>query len=328
MRWLSPRFRISLAMASVVVVFISLASMFGLMPDADRATLRGRARLCESIALSSSAMVARGDAESMRALLEAVVDRDSDVLTIGVRKVDGELLTVAGPHAEIWSPPPEDRSTAEQMQVPVYHQGDQKWGNLEFRFAPLHGAGPLGLLISPRVQFITFLSIASFLAFALILRVVLKHLDPSKAVPRRVREALDNLAEGLLILDTKDHILLGNSAFAAVMGVPAESSWASGAFTAVASREVASGGTYPWTDALQQQRPVSNVRMQLRDAQGRWQSFNVNCSPLLGSGGRYCGVMVTFDDVTALDQEERGIGKGETGCRGGQRRPRASSWRT
>ena len=310
MRWLSPRLRISLALASVVVVFISLASMFGLMPDADRATLRGRARLCESIALSGSALVARGDAETMKALLEAVVNRDPDVLTIGVRTVEGELLMAAGPHAESWSPPPEDRSTPEQMQVPIYQNGERKWGNVEFRFQPLRSAGRWWFLTSPHVRFATFVAAASFLAFALILRAVLKHLDPSKAVPRRVREALDNLAEGLLILDTKNHILLANSAFASVVGAPAEKLVGVRAPSLPwGEREAGSGGTYPWTDALQQQRPVSNVRMQLQDAQGRWQSFNVNCSPLLGSGGRYCGVMVTFDDVTALDQKNVELGK-------------------
>ncbi len=310
MRWLSARLRISLAMASVVVVFISLASTFGMMPDPDRATLRGRARLCESMALSGSALVARGDVQAMQTLLQAVVDRDPELQSVGVRTVDGQLLMAAGPHAEHWSSLSEDRSTPEQMQVPIYQTGDQKWGTVEFRFRAMHNAGTWGFLTSPFAGFLAFVSAASFLAFALILRAVLKHLDPSKAVPRRVREALDNLAEGLLILDTKDQILLANSAFASVVGMPPEKltgmpapklQWG--------ELDAASGGQHPWTDALRQQRPVSNVRMQLKEARGGWRSFNVNCSPLLGSGGRYCGVMVTFDDVTLIDQKNVELGK-------------------
>ena len=78
---------------------------------------------------------------------------------------------------------------------------------------------------------------ACFLAFALILRTVLKHLDPSKAVPKRVREALDNLAEGLLILDTKDQILLANTAFASVAGIePEKLTGVPAPFAALASR--------------------------------------------------------------------------------------------
>ena len=246
----------------------------------------------------------------MEALLRAVVDRDSDVLSVGLRTVDGELLTAAGPHAADWSPPPNDRSNPEQMQVPIYRSGDQKWGHVEFRFTPLHGAGHWQFLTSPQVRFLSFIATASFLAFGIVLRTVLKYLDPSKAVPKRVREALDNLAEGLLILDTKDQILLANTAFASVMGVKPERLIGVRA-PSLRWRErcAEDAGSHPWTDALRQRCPVSNVRMQLEDAHGHWRSFNVNCSPLLGSGGRYCGVMVTFDDVTLLDEQNVELGK-------------------
>ncbi len=42
---------------------------------------------------------------------------------------------------------------------------------------------------------------------------MLKHLDPTKVIPRRVRETLDTMAEGLLVLDKDERILLANKAF-------------------------------------------------------------------------------------------------------------------
>ena len=42
-----------------------------------------------------------------------------------------------------------------------------------------------------------FLVGASFLSFYVYLRRMLRHLDPSQAVPAHVRSALDTLAEGL-----------------------------------------------------------------------------------------------------------------------------------
>ncbi len=312
MKWLSPRLRISIAMASVVVVLICLANTFGLIPDANRATLVGRARVCEVLALSGSSLIADGQTETLNALLQAVVDRDPELLSVGVRATDGELLMVAGPHATNWVPSTEDRSTAEQMLVPIYRSGEQKWGNVEIRFASLHGTGFWQLLTSAQTLFLVYMLVASFVAFAIILRTVLKHLDPSKAVPKRVREALDNLAEGLLILDTKSHILLANTAFAAVVGVPPDKLIGVRA-SSLRWREEApeSNHSHPWTDALQQRCPVANARMQLNDARGGWRSFHVNCSPLLGSGGRHCGVMVTFDDVTLLEEQnvELGVAK-------------------
>jgi len=43
-------------------------------------------------------------------------------------------------------------------------------------------------------------------------------LDPSKVVPSRVRSAMDTIAEGLLVIDNKERIVLANQAFAALVG--------------------------------------------------------------------------------------------------------------
>ncbi len=45
-----------------------------------------------------------------------------------------------------------------------------------------------------------------FIGFYLYLGKMLKQLDPSQAVPERVRSALDTMAEGLLVLDHKGQI--------------------------------------------------------------------------------------------------------------------------
>ena len=47
---------------------------------------------------------------------------------------------------------------------------------------------------------------------------MLEYLDPSQAVPGHVRSALDTLAEGLLVIDGRDRIVLANEAFAAMVG--------------------------------------------------------------------------------------------------------------
>lgn len=52
------------------------------------------------------------------------------------------------------------------------------------------------------------------LLFLLYLRKMLAHLDPSKAVPKRVRSALDSLAEGLLVIDNNQRMVLANQSFA------------------------------------------------------------------------------------------------------------------
>ena len=54
------------------------------------------------------------------------------------------------------------------------------------------------------------------------IRKVMRHINPSKVVPTRVRDALNSLAEGLLVLDKKKSIVLANDSFAAAAGESAE----------------------------------------------------------------------------------------------------------
>ncbi len=129
-----------------------------------------------------------------------------------------------------------------------------------------------------------------------------------------MREALDNLAEGLLIVDRRDRILLANHAFAEVLGEEPDK--------LVGRRASSMGWTrdgqpakkdLPWELAVEEERPISNLAIQLTDKGGRLRSFVANASPLLGSKGKYRGALVTFDDVTLLEQHkiELGVAKEE-----------------
>ncbi len=310
MQWLSPRVRIAMAMVSVVVSAMLVAKFLGLMPDPESLALERRARTAESLSLCASALVAQGQTAGVEALFQAIVDRDEDLVSVGVRQADGEYVATAGPHATTWTLAVDDRSTSDQMQVPIFQDAETKWGQLEFCFVPLNGSEVAGFLLSPTTRLMAFVSCVSLVAFVWLLRFVLKHLDPTKAVPRRVRDALDNLAEGLLILDTKENILLANQAFASIVGVDAEK-----LVGRCASRlrweQADAGGDVarPWVEALRKNTPIANARLRLEDSQGDWHCFNINCSPLLGNRGKYCGVMVTFDDVTYLEEQNEELAK-------------------
>ena len=68
-----------------------------------------------------------------------------------------------------------------------------------------------------------YLVLAGFVVIYFFLGRMLKHLDPSKAVPARVRSALDTMMEGLLAVDMDGHVALANEAFAALVGKPPDS---------------------------------------------------------------------------------------------------------
>ncbi len=83
---------------------------------------------------------------------------------------------------------------------------------------PLQSAGWWGVLTSAPVKLIAAVLGSCFVLFYLYLRRMLRHLDPSRSIPSRVRTAFDTLAEGLLVLDPQGRIVLANQAFGEVVG--------------------------------------------------------------------------------------------------------------
>jgi signal transduction histidine kinase/CheY-like chemotaxis protein/HPt (histidine-containing phosphotransfer) domain-containing protein len=59
---------------------------------------------------------------------------------------------------------------------------------------------------------------------------------------------------------------------------------------------------YPWTAALADGSVQRDRRLRLRDTEGQERSFVVNCSPVLGSGGRPGGVLISMEDITLLER--------------------------
>ena len=65
---------------------------------------------------------------------------------------------------------------------------------------------------------IAFCGAVCFLGFTVYLGRVLRHLDPSQAIPGRVRSALDSLTEGLLVIDPRQSVVLANQALVKLVG--------------------------------------------------------------------------------------------------------------
>ena len=301
----STRFFVSLGLASLLSSVLLLAMYLGLVPDRDGAVRQGRAALAEAIAASASSAASQNDMPRIQAMLEFLAQRNADLLSAGVRKADGSLVAHAGDHAE-WRSLPGAYSTDAQVQIPIL-AGEQNWGNLELRFVALTVPGWRGLVHDPRIQLVGFVLICSLIAFYYYLGRVLRQLDPSRAVPGRVRAALDTMAEGLLVLDVKGYVVLANQAFASVVeqsaeqlvGRPASSfAWLARDGSPLTSSD------YPWTAALRDGELQRNARACLEDGQGKMRSFIVNCSPVLGASDRPGGVLISFDDVTELQEKE------------------------
>jgi PAS domain S-box-containing protein len=300
MKMLSPRNRIALGLTGAVVAVVCMAKISGLIVDSTSLKVAARAELTETIALSTSGMIMNGQSETLESFLSGVVQRNEELTSAGIRDSQDILIFESGDHSATWNLSVDEKSNHSQMQVPVFKSSDEKWGTIELQFQPIRQTGLLGLLQALDFGMMFFIGSSCFLIFNIVLRLVLKHLDPSNAVPQRVRDALNNLAEGLMIIDTKSNILLVNSSLADVMGTSSDS--LVGRKSSQLDFQCEPDLQLPWETAIAEKRLVSNARVQLTDREGKTFIFLANCSPLLGHQGNYCGVMVTLDDVTQLEE--------------------------
>ena len=60
----------------------------------------------------------------------------------------------------------------------------------------------------------------------------------------------------------------------------------------------------PWSATLRDGTPLRNGFVRLEDSAGKVRSFLVNCSPVQADGKKPQGVLISFDDITELQEKE------------------------
>ncbi len=306
-RWVASRVptRVRIVAALVAMVVVSFIGTLTLQvfPNPYVTTMEGRASFTESLAMSATTLISSGNREGLMALLEGIVRRQPDIISIGLRKPNGSLHVEAGEHSRHWNSNLLERkngqvlSTDRQMVLPVYQRAD-KWAELEIAFEPYK---PF-LGIEPWKLVLIFVAPACFVQFYLFLGMILKQLDASGAVPTHVRDVLDNLGVGLVLLDLEYRVLLANPVIQndlkmsqrQLLGQSASDlNWIAEDDTAL-----------PWTETLRRGAALSNRLLGI-EVEGKHCIFSVNSTPIQTSEGTCQGVMVTFKDITTLEDHKR-----------------------
>lgn len=301
--------RLAFGITTTVVSVVLLALNIGIMPDYRNVAIHGRAQLCEAIAANSSVVVRQRDLRRLQTILDLIVQRNEDIVSGAVRREDGSLAVEVGNHQVHWQPLEDGESTETQVMVPIRARNED-WGTVELMFEPITSPGWKGLIMSPQTLLVTFIGACTFLLCSIYLRKTLQHLDPSKVVPGRVRSALDTLAEGLLVLDTNNRIMLANLSFAEIVGQPPEQLMGRSASDLPwAFPNQAADNQYPWEMALASEAPLAGVMLYLADHDGKSRSFMVNCTPIPGTDGKNRGVLASFEDVTQLEETQQELSR-------------------
>ena len=304
MKLFNTRTYISLGLASIVSTSLLAASFLGLVPDRNAAVRAGRLALAESVAASSAAFLSSQDPARLEDVLRFIQKRNEDLRSVGLRTREGRLLVAIGDHARTWTPADGVRSTDAQVQVMLY-AGNQPWGQLEMRFTPVVASGLAGVLQTPLVILLAFCATLCALSFYVYLSRVLRHLDPSQAIPSRVRSALDSLTEGLLVIDQQQNVVLANEALTRLLGSSNEQLMGKpvGAIDWLdAGGRPLPASAHPWATALHAGTVQRDLHLTLHDIEGRRRTFVVNCSPVLAAGGRASGVLISLEDITLLEE--------------------------
>jgi diguanylate cyclase (GGDEF)-like protein/PAS domain S-box-containing protein len=128
-------------------------------------------------------------------------------------------------------------------------------------------------------------------------------IDLAAVAPVLLESTLDALTEGVVLLNNKERIIIANATFADIIGTQPASlknisisrfGWK---FTNSYENEM------PWSLAIREGSPQTNKQMCMSGSDGKQRIFAVDSSPVRDSKGKSSGVMITFDDVTRLEEK-------------------------
>ena len=210
---LSPVARVSLGLISLACCLLLTADLIlGMLPDEAMIARQIRKNSSENLAVQLAALAQNEDTDGIRSTLHAVVSGNPDVLSVAMRRVNGEIAAETGNHERTWVQPRDNKSTLTSVVVPV-NTSAGAWGQVEVSYRAIAPQTLMGWLRYPSIILTLTMLTGGLLAFYLYLRRTLQHLDPKAAIPDRIRTAFDALSEGVLVVDKRGHVILANASF-------------------------------------------------------------------------------------------------------------------
>ncbi len=311
----SPRFHIAFGLSSLLTAVVLLSMFLGFVPDRMSALLEGRIALAEAVSSSNSILLKRGDLAGMRGSLEFIVNRNPELNAIELQRASDNSRVFFGFDEDtdqqarytVAEPDTERLITSltggSIVTVPLL-RGDEEWGQMHFQFAVPEQVSFMDKVRDSSLSLMAFIGLVSFPMFYFYLGKMLKELNPSTAVPARVRSALDTIAESLLVLDGRGNVVLANAAFAELNGRDADDLLGVKAYSLPWIQQDNDNPSFPWQQAFATGQPTRMEMVGYQDKNAQERKFIVNCSPVMGAKGKVGGVLISMDDVTLLEEKE------------------------
>jgi len=308
MNRINPVVRITLGLVSVTLMLVLAGDyVLQLTRNQSGVDFRQREKIGHTLALQFSPLAEINDTETIGKAIEALVQRNRDVMSSALRGSDGKLITSAGDHEEYWKSPGAGVTTLTHADVPLLVNG-REWGTIEVSFRPQRESFIPYLTTDPLIRFLMFITASACLGYFFFMKRTLTHLDPKAVIPDKVKSTLDLLAEGVVLTDTKDNIVLANLSFADKLGVE-PSVLVGKPLSALKWRSPGSNETIaelPWITSMKEGKAQTDFPLSLTLEDDKVLVFAANSSPILDSNFNLRGAMATFNDETAL-QEANGV---------------------
>ena len=301
---ITPAIRLSVGLIVLVISILLLAQALGLTSGTEKQQFEIRKQIAETLAAQINLAVSRGDDGLIRDLMSTAIERNSDMRSAAIRKTDGEVLIETNNHEEYWKGAEAKVSTPTHMRFPLIINSVTR-ANTEITFTTLSSETHPLFHIPTFIVLIIFVAISGFVGFWLYIRRVLKHLDPSSVVPARVRNALNILAEGVLILDKREHIVLANTSILENLK-KSEQILLGKKASSLGWKLIENKNTkeFPWLTALSSNIKQVNIYLSLPTAE-QTKIFRVNAVPILDAKGSSQGTIAVFDDITELEEKRQ-----------------------
>lgn len=307
---INPITQISIGIVCLTASLLFISELLGLIPNSQNAELESRKKFAEVFAIQLSSLAYRGHESTIESTLKLLVEKNDDLESAAIHTNGRDY--VFGDHALHWlqretvdGESPEPIPT--QVSVPIFRDG-LRWGLVELRFAEVEVSGWIAWVKRyPTLALVAFVTLFGFIAYRIFMKRALRELDPSAAIPDRVKTAFDALAEGVLIIDEHRSIVLANSTFMHFAQMDADDligkspdmwDWAYKEGGQQANPE-----ELPWNAVFDDASNRTGVRLFLHDGLGEERVFMVNCVPIHDGDGEARGVLATFDDVSELEEK-------------------------
>lgn len=302
--------RITLGLVSLsVCLLLSFDLLLKVFPSEADTTREVRLRVTRSLGIQVAALVQAQDVRSVNRTLAAMQSGDPDIKAIVLRRTDGTVAAHAGPVGNAVATATTDKHSTDAITLGILADNG-RWGSLEVLFQPVRDGLLFDWALAGSTKMMLLFAVTGSPLFFLYLRRVLEHLDPSAAVPGRVRGAFDALTEGLVIVDVSERILLTNQSFQAMSTEPGSDGLVGKRVSSLRWLKPAQAGdtdaATPWFTTMRTKAPVHGRPFHIVGADGAVTAkVVVNCSPVLNDNGGVRGCLITVDDVTVLERSHQ-----------------------